>query len=62
MNKLIHDAFFRRMEIGGEVKAPSESSRDIESVTYVTGFDTKAKATSKKGKRDKINFNVDVSL
>ncbi|OQR77814.1 CB1 cannabinoid receptor-interacting protein 1-like [Tropilaelaps mercedesae] len=49
-----------RMEIMGDVKVPSEKSRDIESITYVTYFDTKAKQTSKNGNRDKIHLFFDL--
>ncbi|XP_022702993.1 uncharacterized protein LOC111268331 isoform X3 [Varroa jacobsoni] len=48
-----------RMEIMGDVKTPSEKSRDLESVTYVAYFDTKAKQNSKNGKRDKIHIFLD---
>ncbi|XP_022648783.1 uncharacterized protein LOC111245131 isoform X2 [Varroa destructor] len=49
-----------RMEIMGDVKTPSEKSRDLESVTYVAYFDTKAKQNSKNGKRDKIHIFLDL--
>lgn len=51
----------RRLEIMGEVKSPTETARDIESVTYTTYFDTKAKETSKKRERSKVHVTLDVS-
>ncbi|XP_003737745.1 uncharacterized protein LOC100904299 [Galendromus occidentalis] len=49
-----------RLEIMDDVKTPTETARDIESITYIAYFDTKTRERSKNKERSKIHFTLDL--